>query len=132
MKQCTVEIHLTKEGHSVLRSEVTPAELLLLVAMHHTNSGGKVIPTNEKNELILAPGPDAVIDLGEDPKDKTKRLSRPRNASEEKGRLRMRYAGNIVESLFPGADPKMPDSFKSAYDQGLKSVIPSSKMTSVQ
>jgi len=112
MKTCSAEIHLTKEGHSVVRSEITPAELLILVAMHHANSGGKVIGTNEKGELLITPGPDVT-----------------RTPAEEKARLRMRYAGNVVESTFPGASPNMPDTFKAAYELGLKTVLPASKMS---
>ncbi len=112
MKTATIEIHLTKEGHSVVREGITPAELLLLTSMHHANSGGKVITLGEKGQLLMTPTADVT-----------------RTDADEKARLRMRYAGNIVEHLFPGADPKLPTDFKAAYDLGIRTTIPSSKMS---
>lgn len=119
MKLATVTYNLTKEGHHVVRENVTPAEHLLIVAEHHANSGGK--PVVEVKETGTAEV--------EEVDEKGAKKKRPRSPAEEVARLRQRYAGNKVSALFQGAIPNMPASFKEAEELGVKTVLPSSKLT---
>ncbi len=109
MKTATVVLNLTKEGHYVTLAGVTPAELLLLVAEHHANAGGK-----------------PVVELKPDATEVK------REANEEVSRLMSKYAANKVFKLFPGATPTLPTDFKQAEELGVKTVLPTSKLTEVR
>lgn len=118
MKLATIRINLTKEGHEVIRENVTPAELALLTAEHHAASGGKPFEIDSKGDFSN----DSVKETG-DVKERT--------TGEEKQRLKSRYAANKVEAMFPGASPNMPTDFKSAYKLGLGTILPATKLTEV-
>ena len=109
MKLATVTYNLTKEGHYVVREDVTPAEHLLIVAEHHANSGGK--PVVDVKETGTA----EVEDVDE--------------KGVKKKRARQRYAANKVSALFQGALPNMPQTFPEAEKLGLQTMLPTSKLT---
>ena len=104
MKVANIILGLSK-GHEVGLKGVTPAEVLLLVAEHHTNYGG-----------------DPVISL-EEQKEEVKRTN-----DEEVARLRSKYALVKVNALFQGAIPNLPDSFAKAREIGIKMVLPTQKL----
>ena len=119
MKLATVTYNLTKEGHYVVREDVTPAEHLLIVAEHHANSGGKpVVHVQETGTAEV-----------EDVDEKGVKKKRARSAAEEVARLRQRYAANKVSALFQGALPNMPQTFAEAEKLGLQTMLPTSKLT---
>ena len=142
MKLATVKLNLSKEGHEVFRENVTPAELALLVAEHHTNSGGKPIDTDEKGDFtshaLKLTGDTSKIPVldkdGKQEKDEKGNLKfhPPRTNAEEKARLFGRYNAAKVNAMYPGPMPNMPTDFKEAYKLGLGTVLPSSKLTEVK
>lgn len=105
MKTANVHMTLTKEGHDVFLTDVTPAELMLLVAEHHHNVG--------KDPVI------SLEELGDE----------DRTPQDEVRRLRLKYAGNKIAALFPGATPSMPTTFEDAKKTGFTQVLPTSKLT---
>lgn len=119
MKLATVTYNLTKEGHYVIRENVTPAEHLLIVAEHHANSGGKPVVSVKETGVAEV----------EEVDDKGAKKKRPRSSAEEVARLRQRYAGNKVSALFQGAMPNMPTTFEEAEKLGVQTILPSSKLT---
>jgi len=133
MKLATVTLTLSKDGHHVTLHNVTPAELLLLVAEHHTNAGGNPVV----KESLVETGDTTKVEVEEDKDDgkggKTKvkviKTVTGRTPAEEVARLRMKYAGNKVSALFQGAIPNMPKDFKEAQELGVKTALPSSKLT---
>lgn len=115
MKLADVVIRLSKEGHDVPRSDVTPAELLLLVAEHHANAGGDpIVSITETGDTTMKEGDETV---------------ETRTVSEEVGRLKMRYGSHKVEHLFQGAIPNLPATFDEAKEIGIHTVLPSSRLT---
>jgi hypothetical protein len=94
---CMVRLH---QGHTVPLSGVTPAEAMLLTALHRQNAGGAVVfeLKNERRE--------------------------PRTPRQETERLRNKYRREKVDACFPGALPNLPDSFKEAIDSGMETNIP--------
>lgn len=135
MKLATVIFNLNKEGHHVVRENVTPAELALLVAEHHVNSGGKPLDVDEKGDFINK----SVVETGDTSKRVTVKDGKEvtetvpvRTAIEEKGRLMQRYAANKVNAMYPGGSPNLPSDFKSAYKLGLQTALPASKLTEVK
>jgi hypothetical protein len=80
----------------VVLSEVTPAELLLLVAMHHGHAGGN--PLKEIGSV-------------------------ERTNQEELARLRGKYAASRVAKIYVGAKPELPKTFKEAQELGVNLTI---------
>lgn len=105
MKLAELRIRLDKTGWDVPLVDVTPAELMLLVAEHHANAGG-----------------DPVLDLKE-----TGEVER--TATQEVERLRMKYAANKVKALFQGAIPNVPQTYDEAKKAGIGFVLPTNKLT---
>jgi hypothetical protein len=85
----------------VVLSEVTPAELLLLVAMHHGHAGG--------NPVVQ----DSLKEIG----------SVERTNQEELARLRGKYAASRVAKIYVGAKPELPKTFKEAQELGVNLTI---------
>lgn len=105
MKVANIGLALFK-GHEIHLKGVTPAEVLLLVAEHHTNYGG-----------------DPILHL-EELKEEVKRTN-----DEEVSRLMMKYAPAKVKALYQGALPNLPESFAKARELGIKMVLPTQKLT---
>lgn len=81
---------LAKNGSDVALLGVTPAEVLLLRAIHQKKLGR-----------------DPITDLKASGEVK-------RSGAEEKTRLLQKYKAVVVEKLFPGITPTMPDDFDKA------------------
>lgn len=135
MKLAKITLNLSKDGHHVHKEDVTPAELALLVAEHHVNSGGKPFEMDAKGEFTN----DSVVETGDTTKKKSLKDGKEvietvpaRTPFEEKQRLMGKYAANKVNAMFPGANPTMPTDYKTAYKIGLGTVLPSSKLTEVK
>ena len=131
MKQATVTYNLTKEGHHVVRENVTPAEHLLIVAEHHMYSGGKpvvsVVPTGDTTKIEVEEEKDD--GKGNKTKVKVTKTVAERTSAEEVRRLRERYAGNKIAALFPGASPTLPTSYEEAEKIGVQTILPTSRLT---
>lgn len=131
MKLATVVYNLTKEGHHIVRENVTPAEHLLIVAEHHANAGGKpVVSVKETGDTTKVEVEEEKDDgKGGKVKVKVTKTVPARTAADEVTRLSGRYAANKINFLFPGADPKMPTTFDEAEKRGVQLRLPSSKLT---
>ncbi len=93
-------VHLALNRYqSVLKTGVTPPELALLVSIHRGDQ------------------PDVVLDI-------QKTGSVETTPSEEKARLALIYHGSVVEAVFPGAIPNMPETFEEALAIGEESKVP--------
>lgn len=96
MQICDCEVRLgASAGHTVLKADVTPAEILILQAIH---------------------GQDAVVGI------KPKKMDKRPNAHEldrlntlygrESGGIRDAGNGDLINKLFPGIHPTLPVSLK--------------------
>jgi hypothetical protein len=96
MQICTCEVRLNDSaGHTVPKTEVTPAEILILQAIHGASAVVNIRPTKqdrrgnaeEWDRLHSAYGraPDGLMDAGN---------------------------GTLLAKLFPGAMPKLPVTLK--------------------
>jgi hypothetical protein len=94
---CMVRLH---QGHTVPLSGVSPAEAMLLTALHRQNAGGAVV-FDVKNEQKVQ-----------------------RTARQEVDRLRNKYRREKVDACFPGALPNLPATFQEAIDTGMETSIP--------
>ena len=87
------------EFTSVPMMNVTPGEVLLLVAMFNKSAGGNPVST--------------VTPVG------TASLT----ATQERARLVGKYGTKRVDSLFPGAIPQFPKTFRQALDSGMSAKL---------
>ena len=99
MKQANIILQIDGVNNTVIRKEVTPAEVLLLVGMFAKNAG-----TNPVKKIT---------EVG----DVT------RQDGEEKRRLQRMYGGKRVEAIFPGKLPRFPETFDEALDLGTSTVV---------
>ena len=96
MNIATVEINL---GHcSVIKDEITPAELLLLKTEHNKNAKGAV-----------------VVNL-------TETGSVTRTDKDEMGRLASKYGMRKVKALFPGYKPRLPETFAEVQEAEVEQI----------
>lgn len=127
MKTARVELSLAREGHHVFLNGVTPAELLLLIAEHHANAGGKpVVNLTVDTEDVVETGEDGITTVIQVP------VEIERSPIQEVNRLRGKYAGNKVTYLFPGASPTLPTTFEEVQQTGPTIKLPSAKLTEVK
>lgn len=124
MKLATVTLNIAKHGHHVVRENVTPAELMVLVAEHHANAGGD--PVLEIKET----GDTTKVEVEEGGKKVTKTVE-GRKPQDEVARLKTRYAANKINHLFQGAIPNLPKDYKEARELGVRMVLPAAKLTEV-
>lgn len=110
MYECDLYLKMDKNGSGVNKKGVTPAEAMLLVAMHHAAAGGNPIKTNE-----------GVLNI-------SNLRTVKRSAREEKHRLLGKYSDKKVNALFPGAMPQMPTDFDHAGEAGLESAMPNERL----
>jgi len=155
----TVKVKQTKNGSSVIRHNVTPAEVMILAADFKSQSGGDPIlilaeidPKREEKQILplqtKLDGLQAQYEANESTQDITEEVRDARfrslsarivrvqkniqewqninairglDAEQEKARLMMRYQHKLVEHIFPGQLPKLPETFDEALRGGLKS-----------
>lgn len=96
-------VRLDAFGSTTPRENVTPAEVLLLAALHHENANGYPILNLEITGEI------------------------DRTSNQELRRLRGRY-GDKAKALFPGAIPQMPPTFAEAILLGNEVEVPQATM----
>lgn len=85
---------------SVVVPEVTPPELAVLIAVHRGDQGDPVVALEPLEESV------------------------ERSVQEEKARLVSVYGRTVVESVFPGAIPNMPETFDEARGIGAEATVP--------
>jgi len=108
MRSASIRIKTDKNGSEVSLENVTPAEMLLLVAEHHQMAGGDPI-IEISNEKIVE-----------------------RTNEQELGRMAIKYAKNKIQTLFPGANPNMPTEYDAARKTGVTLVNASSRLLTHQ
>lgn len=95
----------TDRATSVTVHNITPPELLFLVAEHQHNAKGnpaeRVTPTGTMKT----------------------------DARSEKARLTFKYGERKISALFPGAIPSFPTTFRQAMFTGIETRLPSSSLT---
>ncbi len=104
MKQANIVLRLEKHGQDVGKSNVTPAEVALLVAEHKVNAGGNPVVSHTD-------APDVT-----------------RTDVEEVARLKGIYGVAKVNALYPGLKPSLPTSFDEASGLGVSATIPVNKL----
>lgn len=124
-------LKLDKFGSNVPKEGVTPAEAVVLshsekgLPSHHVNAGGFPLHTiediKEAKELVLDSENvwrDHKMEEVRDenrPKDWPKTVKTPttkaRTDAQEFARLKRTYSAKMLEKLFPGASPKLPQTF---------------------
>ncbi len=104
MKQANIVLRLEKHGQDVGKSNVTPAEVALLVAEHKVNAGGDPI-------VSRTDAPDVT-----------------RTDVEEVARLKGIYGNAKVTALYPGLKPSLPVSFEEALGLGTGATLPVNKL----
>lgn len=104
-------VHLRlNDKMSFMKPNLTPPELLVLVAMHHTNSGGNPV--------------DSVTPIMDGDKVKTIKA----DVRAIKATLGSKYGKDRIEKLYPGVSPSYPKRFKTAISLGLGSVLPAAHL----
>ena len=110
MKEATIILNLSKEGHHVTKANVTPVEALLLVAEHHRNVGGNPI--------------EVVKDTVKDVTTKKDGKDVARTDDEELARLRGKYPAGKIKALLTEVK-HFPDTFEKAIELGTGLQLPS-------
>ena len=100
MQYGTCWLKFDKAGSNVQLADVTPAQVVVLRAIHSANLGG-VDPVS---------GISIIGDV-------------PRTSTDEKERLSNRYGTKTVEALFPGVDVTLPTTFEVAKDVVVKPIV---------
>lgn len=97
-------LKIARDGSNVKINGVTPAEVLFLVAEHNRRAGGNPI-----TDLV----PTGTISVD------------PRRLRE---RLIEKYGEEKIKTLFPGAEPVMPKTFRRAMSAGIEANLPRGEM----
>lgn len=143
MKQADCTVITNREGSTVRKEDVTPAEVMYLVASY--NRIGKIpVPlaeiTNKRNipkiGKVIIPSPNGPIETSghvqcEDPKKEATAYKLgdyeeietvkevERTDYEELQRLSRKYRGDHLKALFNPTDPRMPKDFEEAIQKGM-------------
>ena len=104
MPLADIRLKLDKNGSDVAVKNVTPAQLLFLVAEHHANAGGSPI-------LSIRPQGKTVM----------------RDPRWERARLSAMYSAKKIDKLFPGSEPVLPKTFARAMGLGVNIELGSDK-----
>jgi hypothetical protein len=126
MKLAKVEMTLSREVHHVFLDNVTPAELLLLVAEHTPTVGKNPIINVEETGNTDDPITRKVVKGGKE--EEVTETPPPRTSTQEVRRLKQKYHAKKVDALFPGANPNLPEDFKAATEQGGSVVLPTESL----
>lgn len=136
MPICDCRVHLDKL-HDLPKVGVTPAEVVLLVAQFHKQKGDMPVHAMEWHKVTTPKLDDKkkIVRNGEDNTaimDVVEVKTVKREPHQEIGRLKSRYGAQKVEALFPGANPTLPQTFKSALQMGMSVAIPGASLTKDQ
>lgn len=133
MKQATITLLLSKD-HSVIKTEVTPIEAMLLCAEHHKNAGGCPVEVHKetvkdtpgvlktvmkkvsKGKQVIDGKPTEIFEEVEEQEQS------PRSNNEELARLRGKYSPKKVAAIAAAGD--LPSTFEEALKLGVGIVIP--------
>ena len=119
MKLADIQLKIDKLGSTVPLVDVTPAEVLYLVADHHSNAGGDpIVEIKEKGEAMTFTGEE---------KD-GKPVKHLRSPSEELARLMTKYPNKKLAKVYAGFNPRMPETFDEARKGGIGTVLPSGNL----
>lgn len=111
MRLADCHVQLDANG-DVPKQNVTPAEVLFLVADHQVNVKGNPIHGLVESKV------GAVV------KDEAGKVVRYRTVPEEIQRLKSRYPAAKVDKIFPGATPTLPKTFAEAITTGMGISMP--------
>src|SRR5882757_6764653 len=121
VRSCRVKL---SKDQDVPLKEITPAEACLLVAEHHRNVGdsaiydlGPVVRTHTEKVFVDGKHTDNKV-------TKTEITEVERTVVEEIANLKGKYGVKKVTTLFPGAIPQLPQTFKEAIEIGITTVLP--------
>lgn len=150
VKLANVALKLDKIGNSIIVKEVTPAELLFLIADHHSAAGGNPVLSLEivkRREKGMVPEKDATGRLifvtdhnspdGQSPKmipgfvNTEEDLEVEFNAAKEKRRLMAKYQAPRISKFFEGAIPTMPTTFDEAMEAGIEARTSTERLLTV-
>ena len=143
MPVVSCRVKLSKDNDIALK-EVTPAEVCLLVALHHKNVGDnpvhefgqcqqtKAIQHSDPDNPKARPGHKPLFvdgkHVGSEVETKTYSTI-VRNASDEVSRLCSKYGAKRVRALFPGAIPTLPATFEEAIKLGVTMTLEDNKLS---
>jgi len=139
MKVATVTLKISNLGSCITKYNVTPAELLILVADFHPHVGGDpVIKLKEEVTKMQRHNDEHQVVELLDPKTKTMKavlISPPWaedswTAQQEANRLRGNYYRARVNGLFPGRIPTLPTTFEEARAAGVDAESPTPTLVS--
>lgn len=111
MQIANCRVVLNREGTDVFRGMITPAEAQLLRYQFEPQAGGNPI-----THLEILDGEAAVIVKrdDEDPNNIAKAKKRKRGNNDEIRRLMGKYENKVIDKLFPGMNPTLPETFEEA------------------
>lgn len=104
MPLADIRLKLDKNGSDIVVKNVTPAQLLFLVAEHHANAGGSPVTS-------IKPTGKTVM----------------RDPRWERSRLSAMYSDKKIAKLFPGSEPVLPKTFSRALGLGVSIELGSDK-----
>lgn len=96
MQVANVWLQLNELGSNVQLKRITPAEALIVRKLHGVKVEGQTKPTNPLSHIDI---------LKEDVK---------RDNEAEYSRLAKKFGNKVVETAFPGENPKLPQTFAEA------------------
>lgn len=98
---------------TVFKTDITPAEYIILTIEHRRNSGGEVFQSLEiqPGEAMMTK---TVVEKDKDGKETSKEVTSPRTDKFEYQRLVKSYGIKRVALCFPGSVVKLPKTFEEA------------------
>lgn len=143
VKTATIELKLDKIGITVTRRGVTPAELMFLVADHHSKAGGDpvvslVIEKKMEEGQVQEKDPTGkgmvkdgkpVMKLGLVPTEEDNEIEC--TPGQERKRLQGMYGAKRIAKFYPGPMPTMPTTFEEAREAGISSESPTERLLTV-
>jgi hypothetical protein len=128
-----------ERGQTVWRNNITPPELMLLVAMHQAGAGGMPVVEFKLNQQVLQELEAEANELppGEKKAYVESKIMLHKNDVEADPRalrnyLAGRYGNERVNKLFPGSEPQMPTTFKRAMSIGIETKIQGARLFDMQ
>lgn len=105
MKTASIRLKLNKLGSNVFKQGVTPAEVALLVAEHHTNVGDNPVTIESETEVEVE-----------------------RSPINEIQRLLGKYNVKKVKALYPSVTANVPEDWDTAFQIGMGASLPTAKL----
>lgn len=144
VKTAMIELKLDKIGITVVRRGVTPAELMFLVADHHSKAGGDPVVRLEIEKEMIEAEVQEKDATGKPMFDKeNKPIMRPGfvatdndreiefSPGQERRRLQNIYGAKRITKFYPGPIPTMPTTFEEAREAGISAESPTERLLTV-